>query len=177
MQTAEIKGLIEQLRDLNERELYAGLAVLASGYKADWIKNIQCEVVPKIKKSFPNSPYLSEESKQACRDMVARVTNTDENVRRKALEELRTVFVTDYYVEPGRLFFEDLGKKLKGVICKGSDSPYERFKNGLLEQPDLPAAIVGEVRAKDDLAIVYIPLLVYFALLVVKIGLKAYCEL
>ena len=152
MHGVEIKGLIEQLKGLKESELYAGLAVLASGYKADWIKNVQCEVIPRIKKSFPNSPYLTEESKKVCRDIVARVTNPDETIRRKALEELRTVLVTDYYVEPGKLFFEEFRNRFKEAIC-GKDNPQ---------------AIANDILTQNGLAAVYVPLLVYFAILVAR---------
>ena len=152
MGTLEITDFLEQLKSLNERELYAGLAVLSSGYKADWIKNIQCEVVPKIKKSSPTSPYLTEESKKACRDVVARVTNPDETVRKKALEELRKDFVTDYYVEPGRLFYEELKNKFKETIG-GKDSPQ---------------TITNDILTKNNLSAVYVPLLVYFARLVAR---------
>lgn len=172
MQTVEIKELIEQLKGLNERELYSGLAVLSSGYKADWIKNIQCEVVPRVKKSSPNSPYLTEESKKACRDIVARVTNPDKDVRGRALEELKTNFVTDYYVEPGKLFFEQFRKIFKEVIF-GRESPYGRFKKGLIEQSDLPSAMVDDLLMRG-LAKVYIPLWAYFALLIIKTVLKVH---
>ncbi|MDI6759711.1 MAG: hypothetical protein QMD05_02675 [Candidatus Brocadiaceae bacterium] len=148
----EITDFLGQLKGLNERELYAGLAVLASGYKADWIKNIQCEVVPRVKKSFPTSPYLTEESKKACRDVVARVTNPDEKVRKKALEELRKDFVMDYYVEPGKLFFEEFRNRFKEAIC-GKDNPQ---------------AIADGILTKNGLAAVYAPLLVYFGLLIAR---------
>ncbi|MBI5125405.1 MAG: hypothetical protein HZA70_04150, partial [Planctomycetes bacterium] len=150
-----MRELIEQLKDLNERELYAGLAVLASGYKADWIKNIQCEVVPRVKKSSPTSPYLTEESKKACRDIVARITNTDRTVHKKALEELRKDFVMDYYVEPGKLFFEEFKNRFKEAIC-GKDSPQ---------------SIADSILTKNGLPPVYIPLLLYFAFLV-EVDLK-----
>jgi len=148
----ETKELIEQLKDLNERELYAGLAVLASGYKADWIKNIQCAVVPRVKKSSPTSPYLTEESKKACRDIVARITNTDRTVHKKALEELQKDFVMDYYVEPGKLFFEEFRNRFKEAIC-GKDNPQ---------------AIADSILTQNGLATVYVPLLVYFGLLVAR---------
>lgn len=148
----EITDFLGQLKSLNERELYAGLAVLASGYKADWIKNIQCEVVPRVKKSSPNSLYLTEESKKACRDIVARVTNPDRTIHKRALEELRKDFVMDYYVEPGKLFFEEFKNRFKEAIC-GKDNPQ---------------AIAYNILAKNGLATIYVPLLVYFGLLVAR---------
>jgi hypothetical protein len=171
MDIEKTEGLEGQLIGLNERELYAGLAVLASGYKADWIKGIQCEVVPKIKKSSPNSPYLTEESKQACRKVVERTVSADESIRKKALEELRTVFVADYYVEPGRLFLEEFKNKFRESIW-GKEGPYDRFKDGLLGSSELPTAIVSNILIKSNLASVYVPLLVYFSLLVVKIDMQ-----
>jgi hypothetical protein len=159
MSNTAITGLVKQLKDLNERELYSGLAVLSSGYKADWIKNIQCEVVPRIKKSSPNSPYLTDESKQTCRDIVARVTNPDEGLRKKALEELRTSLVTDYYVEPGRLFFEELRNRFKETV-RGKDNPQ---------------AIANDILTRNGLPEVYIPLFVYFALLIEKRASEKLC--
>jgi len=150
-----MRELIEQLKDLTEQELYAGLAVLASGYKADWIKNIQCEVVPRVKKSSPTSPYLTEESKKACRDIVARITNPDRTVHKKALEELRKDFVMDHYVEPGKLFFEEFKNRFKEATCGKDD----------------PQAIADSILAKNGLPPVYIPLLLYFAFLV-EVDLK-----
>ncbi len=166
MGTAEISDFLKGLENLNERELYAGLAVLASGYKADWIRNVQCGVVPKIKKSSPNSPYLTEESKRACRDIVARVTSRDDAVSKKALEEIKTGFVTDYFVEAGKLFFEELRAKFWETIY-GKDGACERFKKGLLVKSDLVTAISNDLLAKGRLDAVYTPLLAYFALLVV----------
>lgn len=145
-----MRELIEQLKDLDERELYAGLAVLASGYKADWIKDIQCEVVPRVKKSSPTSPYLTEESKKACRDIVARITNPDRTVHKKALEELQKDFVMDYYVEPGKLFFEEFKNRFEEAIYGKDD----------------PQAIADSILTKNGLLPVYIPLLLYFAFLV-----------
>ncbi len=165
MQDIEITELIEELKGLTEDELCCGLGILASGYKADWIKNIQCEVVPKIKKSSPASLYLTEESKQVCRDTVSMITNQDKAIRKKALENLKTNPTKKYYLEPGKLFFEELREKFKGSIS-GIDTPQETLQKKLLKKEDISLAITKDILAKNALAPVYIPLLVYFALLI-----------
>ncbi|MFN3468005.1 MAG: hypothetical protein ACK4WF_09950, partial [Candidatus Brocadiales bacterium] len=78
--------------------------------------------------------------------------NPNEAIRKKALEELRTDLVTDYYIEPGRLFFEELRNRFKDTIC-GKDGPQ---------------AIADNILAKNNLTTVYVPLLAYFALLIQK---------
>jgi len=77
---------------------------------------------------------------------------------------------------PGRDLLEKFGRKFKEVIC-GKDGPYEKFNNGLVGQADLPITIASSIlTAGLSTAAFWYPLAVYLGLLLVKTGLKTYCE-
>jgi len=73
-------------------------------------------------------------------------------------------------------FRDKFGSKCKETVC-GKDGPYEQFNNGLLGQKALPGAIVGAILVSGFTPVTFwVPLSVYISLLLLKVGLKTYCE-
>ncbi|MEZ4710337.1 MAG: hypothetical protein R3A44_24245 [Caldilineaceae bacterium] len=93
--------------------------------------------------------------------------------------------VHEWTFKPGKrlllAFYARFGPKLKETLC-GKDGPYElivkrRGKQSLLGQEELPYVIVSSVlTAGVSPATFWYPLAVYLGILLLKAGLKAYCE-
>jgi hypothetical protein len=67
-------------------------------------------------------------------------------------------------------------KKFKETIC-GKGGPYEQFKDGLIGQEKLPVVIASSILTAGFTATAFwIPIVVYISLLIIKTGLKVYCE-
>jgi hypothetical protein len=88
--------------------------------------------------------------------------------------------VHEWTVRPGEKLFkrfrEKFGPKFKEVVC-GKNGFYEQLNKGLLGQDKLPAAIAAQVLLIGFTpATFWYPLALYVGLLLVKTGLKTYCE-
>ena len=90
--------------------------------------------------------------------------------------------VHEWTFKPGKRllgqFLEKFGHEFKEVIC-GAGGPYEQFKDddGLLGQANLPNVIASALLTSVfSAAVFWTPLAVYISLLLVKTGLKTYCE-
>src|SRR5262245_18233459 len=88
--------------------------------------------------------------------------------------------VHEWTFKPGKRLFvrflEKFGRKFKETIC-GKDGPYEQLNNKLLGQASLPVTIAGSVLTLGfSTASFWYPLAVYTSILLVKTGLKTYCE-
>jgi hypothetical protein len=86
----------------------------------------------------------------------------------------------EWTLKPGTKLFkrfrEKFGPKFKEVVC-GKDGFYEQLNKGLLGQDKLPAAIAARVLVIGFTpATFWYPLALYIGLLLVKTGLKPYCE-
>ena len=82
----------------------------------------------------------------------------------------------EWTVKVGKKLFLKFGEKFKSVIC-GKDGPYEQFEKGLLKQATLPTTIVSAIlTAGFSTATFWYPLAIYITLLLIKTGLKTYCE-
>lgn len=84
--------------------------------------------------------------------------------------------VHEWTFKPGKRLFLKFGTKFKETVC-GKDGPYEQFERGLLNQASLPVTIAATVlKAGFSAATFWYPLGVYVGILLVKAGLKTYCE-
>ncbi len=88
--------------------------------------------------------------------------------------------VHEWTSKPGKKLFErfiqKFGRKLRQTIC-GKDGPYEQFNKGLIGQAALPTTIASSILAVGfSAATFWYPLAVYLAALLIKAGLKTYCE-
>ena len=84
--------------------------------------------------------------------------------------------VHEWTFKPGKRLLVKFGVKFKDTIC-GADGPYEQFTNGLIGQAALPATIAAKILTVGfSAATFWYPLAVYVSVLLVKAGLKTYCE-
>lgn len=84
--------------------------------------------------------------------------------------------VHEWTFKPGKRLFIKFSVKFRDTIC-GADGPYEKFENGLIGQADLPKSIAATVLlAGFSAATFWYPLAIYLSILLVKTGLKTYCE-
>lgn len=84
--------------------------------------------------------------------------------------------VHEWTFKPGKRLLVKFGSKFKETIC-GKDGPYEQFNNGLLGQAALPTSIASTLlTAGFSAATFWYPVAVYISILLVKAGLKTYCE-
>jgi len=84
--------------------------------------------------------------------------------------------VHEWTFKPGKRLFVKFGSKFKETIC-GRDGPYEQFNNGLVGQSALPTTIASTViTASFSPATFWYPLAIYVSILLMKTGLKTYCE-
>jgi len=84
--------------------------------------------------------------------------------------------VHEWTFKPGKRLFVKFCSKFNDTIC-GKDGPYEQFTNGLVGQAALPTTIASAVLAVGfSAATFWYPLAVYLSILLVKTGLKTYCE-
>jgi len=82
----------------------------------------------------------------------------------------------EWFMGPGEEFLNRFGKKFRETIC-GPGGPYEQFEDGLIGQEQLPQVIVTTLLASGfSGGAVWIPMAAYVGLLLVKAGLKTYCE-
>ncbi len=88
----------------------------------------------------------------------------------------KPAIVHEWTFKAGKRLFSKFAANFKETIC-GVDGPYEQLEHGLLKQSALPTVIVTTVlTAGFSAATFWTPLAVYFTLLVIKTGLKTYCE-
>lgn len=174
-----------EIEDYAVGQLYAGLAVLARDMHQYLSQNPRDdaalfeEVITLVHteerrihgdKAFPNYVGLpvddlpAQLAFAAARGMptVAPLGNRD--------------IVHEWTLKPGKRLFIKFGTKFKETIC-GQDGPYEQFNNGLLGQAALPRTITVTILAAGfSPATFWYPLAVYISILLVKTGLKTYCE-
>ena len=89
-------------------------------------------------------------------------------------------FVHEWTSKPGKMLFgrfiQKFGRKLRETIC-GKDGPYEQFNKGLIGQAALPTTIAGSILTVGfSAATFWYPLAMYLAILLIKTGLKTFCE-
>ncbi len=176
--------------DLDLAIYYSGLAVLCRDMHlyllespredaADF-EEIFSSVVADDKKLYPTYAYPHTEPGSPFRDLLSKQY---EGMAVSAAEGLPTVrqlgqtdIVRESNVKPGKRLWDKFKRKLKKVIC-GKNGPYEQFENGLIGQAALPSTIASAIlTAGFSVATFWYPLVVYIAILLIKTGLKTYCE-
>lgn len=184
MQEELIQSLIDEVEGFDETLLLAGLGVLVKDLNeylsdnprddADVFEGVVSETIEEIKSSFGHdSPFF----------VSPKETNLPDELAKAAAGGHPTVtqlgnpaIIHEWTVGPGKRFFEKFAVKFKDTIC-GKDGPHEQFNKGLLGQAELPTTIVSAILAAGfSVATFWYPLAVYVGLLIVKAGLKTYCE-
>jgi hypothetical protein len=182
-----INKLIEQAKDYDEQLLTAGLTVLSKDLAEYLASTGRIKGEPEAFLDVYASVMDSDRSFEAYGSplfLPLEQAGLPKGFAQAAAEGKpdlsplgdRSRIVHEWTFHPGKKLFEKFKAKFKETIC-GKDGPYEQFQNKLLGQAGLPATIVTSIIAAGfSVATVMIPLLVYFALLLVKAGLKTYCE-
>lgn len=84
--------------------------------------------------------------------------------------------VHEWTLKPGKRLYDKFSSKFKETIC-GKDGPYEQFTKGLFGQAQLPTTIATAILTVGfSAATFWYPLAVYITILLLKTGLKTYCE-
>lgn len=182
-----LKELVKQVEDLDLDLLYSGLTIIAkdtaeylatSAYpgKGDSVfftfykdaMNIERDDLethgPKVFQSLENAGLPRGFAFNA------------DNGRYDLLPLKDPMIIHEWLVNPGVRILEKFKDKFKDTIC-GKDGPYEKFKDGLIGQADLPTTIAAAVLLTGfSIATFWYPLAIYLGILLVKTGLKMYCE-
>ena len=183
----ELKEIVEQVKDYDESLLYSGLTILSKDI-AEYLatsaypgkdKQLFLEVYTdalNVERNYwlEHGPlvFASLETAQLPRGFARAATEG-----RFDLAPLADSSIYHEWLEnPGNKLFEKFKVKFKETIC-GKDGPYEKFENELVGQADLPIKIASSVLITGfSMAAFWFPLAVYFSLLLIKAGLKTYCE-
>jgi hypothetical protein len=177
-------------QDIALSHLYCGLAVLARDtffhLKAnsrtdagEFLRMVQ-EVNAVEKevhgdRAFPHHPGFSE---------LEDTYKNFEGTGRASVLPLRGVglggcdIVHEWTFKPGKRFFVKVREKCRDTVC-GNDGPYEAFHSGdgLLGQANLPSALAMSAAVGAFAPpLFWYPLSAYAGLLILKLGLKTYCE-
>ena len=181
----EEAGLRFELKDYTVGQLYAGLAVLARDMQLYLDNNPRYdamlfqEVVSLVNseerkvnglKSFPYYEGLP------ITDLPQHLASAAA-VGQPIIEPLGDRHIVhEWTFKPGKRLFIKFGEKFKETIC-GQDGPYEQFHKNLLGQAELPATIATQILLVGfSPATFWYPLAVYMSILLIKTGLKVYCE-
>jgi hypothetical protein len=176
--------------DMRLTQVYAGLAVLAKDLDTYLAQSdnedaaLVQEVIAEIKAqeqprygpvAFPYDdpafPYKGE-LERFPQGLAARAAAGNPTVN----ELGAPLIVHEWTVKAGKRLFLKFGEKFRVVIC-GENGPYELFERDLLKQSELPVAIVAQILVAGlSTATLWYPLAVYIGLLIVRTGLKTYCE-
>ncbi|MFQ5962382.1 MAG: hypothetical protein ACE5MG_13405 [Candidatus Methylomirabilales bacterium] len=178
-----IPDLYGSVESLDEDLLLSGLTVLALDLRDYLTENPSKEAVEYeeaaadvFQREFADFPGSSLEK-------PLRETNLPGGFAREAKDGTPDLtplndrgIIHEWTLNPGRRLLAKFREKFKEVIC-GKDGPYQQFNNGLVGQAQLPATIVAAVLASGfSMAAIGIPLAVYLAVLLIRAGLKTYCE-
>jgi len=183
----ELRELVEQIKDYDESLLYSGLTILSKDI-AEYLatsaypgkdKQLFLEVYTdalNVERDYwaKSGPQLFQplETAQLPRGFAQAAT---EGILDLALLADRSL-EHEWLVNPGKKLFGKYKVKFKETIC-GKDGPYEKFVNGLVGQADLPIKIASAILIVGfSNAAFWLPLAVYISLLLIKAGLKTYCE-
>lgn len=181
-----IRNIITQTERLNDRQLYAGLTLMCKDISTNPDKNNARNNLSGLIESFfkeeqanfASSPLFQEEPVYKTSGLSG--TNLKKGWYTGEISTILTdpAIVHEWTLIPGQKLFEKFKEKFKDAICKGDDSPYMKMEKGLLGQADLPMTIVNAILTSGISASTFwIPVIVYFVLLLLKTGLKMYCEI
>ena len=183
----ELKDLINQVKDYDESLLYSGLTILSKDV-AEYVATSaytgkETQLFFEVYRDALNverdywaqfGPQLFQPLETAQLPRGFAQAATEGRLDLTPLAD-RTI-VHEWLENPGKKLFEKFKAKFRETIC-GKDGPYEKFVNGLVGQADLPLTIASAVlTAGFSIAAFWLPVVVYFSLLLIKAGLKTYCE-
>ena len=183
----ELEELLEQVKDFDEDLLYSGLTILSKdiaeylatsaypGKEKELFLDVFTEAMNVDRDYWLNSGpqvFRSLETSELPRGFASAAT--EDRLDLAPLADRDNIH--EWLMNPGMKIFEKFKEKFKETIC-GKDGPYEKFMDGLIDQADLPITIASSVlTAGFSMATFWFPLAIYLSLLLIKAGLKTYCE-
>jgi hypothetical protein len=180
-----IKGIVNQINRLPDQQLYAGLAIickdlLSDSNKYSSLKNQDLMTI--IEEFFKEEQTESPSSELLTEEPVYRTSGSTGNAIKLGWYngEISSLLLDNsichpWTILPGQKLFEKFKLKFKGFICEGPDSPYEKSKKNT--EGDITTTLVGALLSKcPPVNSFWVPVLAYFAVLLIKTGLKVYCE-
>lgn len=138
----------------------------------DFFATVIAPTIEEDQLRFPNTTMFGKEPPQPIPEGFAQSA---------ALGELTLAGLDDpgiiheWTSKPGKRIYKKFGEKFRDTIC-GADGPYEQLE-GKIGPVVAPGLIVQSVITSGlSVATFLIPLLVLFAVILVKTGLKTFCE-
>lgn len=185
--------ITEAADDEEARRLFAGLGLLARQY-ADALRHQRrpddeafFRIFDQVDGKMPGFEFpddnLAEYKGPRCEQLLVQYAmdqTPSESVIAASPATIASIpsseLINEWTFLPGKEFFERFKAQWKITIC-GKDGPYDKFKNGLVGQAELPATLAATVLATGfGAAAFWYPLAIYIALLLIKTGLATYCE-
>ena len=183
-----ILKMINQVDKLDENMLYSGLTVVAKDtaeYLAakgitddksfDFLENFEAVMKEEKKYWDQNSSPLFKSLSRA--GLPSGFAGAAANGKAELSALTNPEIKHEWTYGPGRKFLEKFAQNFKDGICKGEKSIFHQSEKNLLGQSELPQKIVLWILSSGiSAATFWYPLAVYIALLILKAGLKTYCE-
>jgi hypothetical protein len=179
-----IKNIVTQVERLNDNQLYAGLTLMCKDILNDPDKTKNNDLIALIDGVFKEQQIAFGSSPLFQDEPVYKMSDTSGVSIKKGWYngEISSLLFDpaichEWTTIPGQGLFEKFKEKFKDIICNGEDSIHLKVEKGLLGQADLPVTIVSTILASGiSVSTFWIPIIVYIALLIIKTGLKTYCE-
>jgi hypothetical protein len=179
-----IKNVISQVERFNEKQLFAGLTLMCKDILNDSSKTKNSDLAVVIDDFFKEEQGLFGVTPLFHEEPVYKMSGASGIPLKKGWYNGEIVsllndpaIIHEWTELPGQRLFDKFKVKFKDILCKGEDCIYTKMEKGLLGQADLPATIVSTIlTAGISASTFWIPIIVYFALLLIKTGLKTYCE-
>lgn len=191
-------GLKIVREDLNAVVYYAGLAILCRDINAslselpkedsNLFKDVISSVHEDDKKKWSTSAFPYDDKEFPMKNWLATLPKLKTLTADPAssISLIRSVgednLVHEWTVKPGiRLFLkfiDKFGRKFKESICEGENCPYDLFQKNIglstIHQKCVEIAVMAATAASS--ALIWYPIAGYVGFILVKTGLKMYCE-
>ncbi|HEX2909652.1 MAG TPA: hypothetical protein VH186_02515 [Chloroflexia bacterium] len=190
-------GLSFDRADIPLFQLYAGLATLSRDIhlylqdhpdeNASWFHEIVSEVqqtdqILYHEKAFPypDETFFITQGQEPLPLGLARAAAED-TLNTQMLEQYlaNPRIIHEWTVKPGKrlfiAFWKKFGAELKEEICK-TDGIKDKYEKARGQYDVVPVLVTTIITGAISASTLWIPLLVYFALLLVKTGLSLFCE-
>jgi hypothetical protein len=178
---ARQRDAVLEPRDRDFIHLYAAAGVAARdldaylrnnpGEPKDFFDMVILPIVKEDQREFPATTMFGKEPPERVPDGYAEAAASGAPTL-AGLDD--PAIIHEWTSKPGKRMFKKFGEQFKVTIC-GPNGPYEQFEDKVGSVLG-PSAIVASVTASGlTVAAFLIPLLVLFAVILVKTGLKTYC--
>lgn len=183
----KLKEILQQVEHLDDGILYSGLMILSKDLSEFFAANgLNTKDVTLFREVYTETLNIERDYWEKYGNELFQKLSDVQLPEGFALSAGKGNFDLSYLTEnsiqhewlhnPGRKFLTRFAEKFKETIC-GKDGPYEKLNNGLVGQADLPISIASSILSAGlSVAAFWYPIAVYIGLLLIKAGLKTYCE-